>query len=473
MTSDAYDLVPYTDHAYAESHPDRLAVVARLNRFASSDIARARVLELGCGRGGNLLPMAAGMPDATFVGIDRARKQIDEAIEIARATRLRNVTFRAADFASLEEEGVFDYAIAHGVCSWITPDVRRALFRTMASALSARGVAYVSFNVLPGWYERLAARDWLRAFATPDTARASMAALDTVISPELAGYRSALGRVAARIAVTDASYVTHEYFAEEHHPQTIAELIDEAEAAGLRYLGDAIAQTTAFELAPNALAARVEHASSREAQLLLDFSRNTAFRRALFVRADTCDAEHWRWSKSLDANALASMRITSRLKPTHHEGELVCGDTVVQVGAHGRDALREIARAAPHAAPIDVAWREELFDLWLATDALDLHVHTPALADGSAERPLACAVARWHAVHGGAITNRWHHEIVLDDELARAVLARLDGTKSIADIARELVAHDAPNDPDAESAVRGIVSMLASLSLIVPNGSST
>ena len=150
--TNAYDLVPYTDHAYAESHPDRLAVVGRLNRFEAPDVARARVLEIACGRGGNLLPMAAGLPDATFVGVDRSRKQIDEAISIAEHAGLRNVAFRVEDFERIDGAAPYDYVIAHGLCSWIANDARRALFRTIARVLAPRGIAYVSFNVLPGWH---------------------------------------------------------------------------------------------------------------------------------------------------------------------------------------------------------------------------------------------------------------------------------------------------------------------------------
>ena len=67
---DPYDRVPYTDHAYAESHPDRLAVVARLSGWEAPAVVAARVLEIGCGRGGNLLPMATSLPRATLVGVD-------------------------------------------------------------------------------------------------------------------------------------------------------------------------------------------------------------------------------------------------------------------------------------------------------------------------------------------------------------------------------------------------------------------
>jgi SAM-dependent methyltransferase len=406
------------------------------------------------------------MPDATFMGVDRSSTQVAEATTIAHAAGLGNVTLRADDFAALDDGGgTFDYVIAHGLCSWIAPEARRALFRTIARSLSPRGIAYVSFNVLPGWYDRLAARDWLNTFATPARARASLDELRSLVSPELVAYRASLDRVAARIAEADSAYVTHEYFAAEHHPQLVSEFLDEAAHGGLRYLGDAIAQQTALDLAPPALVSRVEAAGPREAQQLLDFARATAFRRTLLVRADTCDATGWRWSPHLDPSALSKMSVTSRLQPTAVEGELAFGDLTVQVGEHGRRALREIARIAPRAAPIDASWREELFDLWLATQALDLHLHAPTIADGAAERPRACPIARWHAEHGGAITNRWHHEVILEDDIARWVLARLDGTRTQGDLVRELVSQDGRAEPKA--LVRDVIAELASLALLV------
>ena len=456
---DPYDAVPYTDHAYAESHPERLAAVARLSRFDPPPLDAPRVLEIACGRGGNLLPMAAGMPRATFVGVDRAARQIDEATAIARACELDNVTFRRADFVSFEDQAPFDYVIAHGLWSWIAPDARRALFRVIARSLAPRGVAYVSFNVLPGWYERLAARDYLRAFATPATARRALEELAGWVSPELAAHRAALARVAARIAETDEAYVTHEYFSDEHHPATVGEFLDEAEPAGLRYLGDAIPQDTAFELATAGLVQRAASASPRDAQVLLDFARATAFRRTLLVRADACDASAWRWSHELDAGALAGMTATSRFRAGDVAGEVVAGDLTVQVGDSARAAIAAMQRAAPRAVAIDPAWREELFDLWLVTRAVDLHLHEPPLADGSATRPRACPVARWHAAHGGPLTNRRHHEIVLGDEVTRRVLALLDGARTRDEIAREL--------GEPADLVRTAIDQLASLALIV------
>lgn len=451
---DPYDRLPYTDHAYAESHPDRLASVARLSGWEPADIERARVLELGCGRGGNLLPMASALPGARLTGVDRSRRQIDEARAIATATGLGDRTrFVEASFDALGGvDGPFDYVIAHGVASWVPPASRRALLATIVGALAPGGVAYVSVNVLPGWYERMAARDWWR-FDRTEEPRASIRWLRDRVSPENADYRRRLDAVAARVSETDPAYFTHEYLADEHHPQLVAALLAEAADAGLAYLGDAIPAETALELLDDAVLARGRTMGVVGAQQLVDFVRNTAFRRALFVRTDEAAARGWTWPPELEDESLESLRFASRLRPPAETAtgttaeRFDAGDVSVQVDdATARRALRELARVAPRSLPfpelarrIDAsdaaALRRELLDLWLATGGLDLHVHEPTVALAPGERPLACPVARWHAQHGGAVTNRWHQEVRLDDAPLRRVLARLDGATEIDDIA--------------------------------------
>jgi hypothetical protein len=52
----SYDEVPYEFKAFAVSHPDRLATIATLFSMNPQSPALCRVLELGCARGGNLIP---------------------------------------------------------------------------------------------------------------------------------------------------------------------------------------------------------------------------------------------------------------------------------------------------------------------------------------------------------------------------------------------------------------------------------
>jgi hypothetical protein len=398
--------------------------------------------------------MAAALPRARLVGVDRSQRQIDEARAIATATGLGNVRFVEASFEDLHGvDGPFDYVIAHGVASWVPPAARRALLRTIAGSLAPGGVAYVSVNVLPGWYERRAASDWLR-FDMGRDAPASLGWLRDRVSTENADYRRRLETVARRLAETEAAYVTHEYLADEHHPQLIGDLLDEAADAGLAYLGDAIPGETALELLDDDVRDRARALDVAGVQQLVDFVRNTAFRRALFVRADEAVTRAWSMSPELRAEALGELRLASRLRP-HADAvpgaateRFDAADVSVQVDdATARRALRELAAVAPRSLPfpevarrVDAkdagALRRELFDLWLATAALDLHTHEPPLAVAIAgARPLACPVARWHALHGGAVTNRWHQEVRLDPPLLRRVLALLDGTRTVDSLA--------------------------------------
>jgi SAM-dependent methyltransferase len=474
---DPYDRLPYTDHAYAESHPDRLATVARLSGWEPAGVEAARILELGCGRGGNLLPMAAALPQATFVGVDRSRRQIAEAREIATWAGLGNARFVEASFEDLlGVVGPFDYVIAHGVASWVPPSARRALLEAVAGGLAPGGIAYVSFNVLPGWYERMAARDWLR-FDGGDDAPASMRWLRERVSPENDDYRRRLDAVAARVSETDLAYVTHEYRADEHHPQLVGALLAEAADAGLAYLGDAIPGETALELLDDEVRARARGLDAAETQQLVDFVRNTAFRRALFVRADEAAARGWRWSPELNVEALEGLRLASRLRP-HAEAtpgaateRFDAADVSVQVDDRAaRRALRELAGVAPRSLPFAElgrrveakdagALRRELFDLWLATGALDLHAHEAAFTVTPGECPLACPVARWHALQGGAVTNRWHQEVRLEQPTLRRVLGLLDGSRRVEDIA---VAAGCPTE-----VARASVEALAESALVV------
>jgi SAM-dependent methyltransferase len=469
---DAYDRLPYTEHAYVESHPDRLAVVARFAGWDAPDVASARFLELGCGRGGNLLPMAAGLRGARFVGVDRASRQIEQARVLARAAALTNVELVEASFDdATATTGVFDFVVAHGVCSWVAPASRRALLQAVARALAPGGVAYVSLNVLPGWYDRMAARDWLRAHRDED-ARASLAWLRDHVSPELGDVRRRLDTVARRLAETDAAYAAHEYRADEHHPQLVREHLGEAREAGLAYLGDAIPAETASELLPDEVRARVRSLDVASGQELIDFVTNTAFRRSLFVRADEAERRGWHRAPELSAQAVDGLRVASRLRPhgapapSAAAERFDAGDVSVQVSdGPARRALRLLADVAPRSLPFaelaasvrpddPAALRTELFDLWLATNALDLHVHEPPLALASTPRPLACPVARWHAMHGGPLTNRWHQEVRLDDPPLRAVLATLDGTRTVAEIARGVRC----TEPVARAAVEALAS---------------
>ncbi len=77
-----YDEVSYGGNCSFYTHPNAPATIATLFGMRPPQVERRRVLELGRADGSNLIPMAMGLPDARFVGIDLSPRQV----EVGRAT---------------------------------------------------------------------------------------------------------------------------------------------------------------------------------------------------------------------------------------------------------------------------------------------------------------------------------------------------------------------------------------------------
>ena len=143
----AYNDVAYTSHPDFATHPDHLATVATLLGLDVAPVATCRVLELACGDGTNLLPVAAALPNATFVGIDFAARPVARAQRMASDLGLANVRLLQRDLRELPADlGTFDYVIAHGLYSWVPADVRAHVLPLIARHLAPQGVAFVSCN---------------------------------------------------------------------------------------------------------------------------------------------------------------------------------------------------------------------------------------------------------------------------------------------------------------------------------------
>ncbi|MES9907256.1 MAG: class I SAM-dependent methyltransferase [Candidatus Thiodiazotropha sp.] len=98
---------------------------------------KCNVLELGCACGGNLIPMAARLPDSYFLGIELSPEQAQEGLSRINELGLANCDIRQADILDLQDEGLrFDYIITHGVYSWSPPEVRERIIELSSRLLS-------------------------------------------------------------------------------------------------------------------------------------------------------------------------------------------------------------------------------------------------------------------------------------------------------------------------------------------------
>src|SRR6478752_5451128 len=112
-----------------------------------SPVPSCRVLELGCGDGGNLIPMAYFLPSSRFLGVDLAKTAIDEGHRAIAGLNLGNIDLQCRDFGTLDRNaGEFDYIVAHGLYSWIPPDVRDRLMALCRELLAPQGIVHISYN---------------------------------------------------------------------------------------------------------------------------------------------------------------------------------------------------------------------------------------------------------------------------------------------------------------------------------------
>jgi SAM-dependent methyltransferase len=161
-TLPSYDQVPYESFAMPDTHPDYLATLVRLLGVQAAPAERCRVLELGAAAGGNRIPMAFGLPESTFVGVELGAEQARCGQAMIAALGLANVHLRHQDILDLDlDQEPWDYILVHGVYSWVPEVVRERILALCGRLLAPHGIAYLSYNVLSGWHSRAMLRDIL------------------------------------------------------------------------------------------------------------------------------------------------------------------------------------------------------------------------------------------------------------------------------------------------------------------------
>ena len=247
----SYDTFPYQSYSFPQSHPDRLATIGELFGMTPAPIARCRVLEFGCASGGNLIPMAATLPDAEFVGIDLSPVQIRQGMADIDVLGLSNIRMLATDIMDFGEEfGAFDYIIAHGVYSWVPNEVQERMLAICARQLSPSGIAYISYNTLPGWRMRAVVRDAMtyhtRRLVDPvqrvAQSRAMLEFLAEALQEEpgdTAAYGSMLRQEAEELRKREDYYILHDHLEAVNEPLYFHQFMERAARHDLNYLGEA------------------------------------------------------------------------------------------------------------------------------------------------------------------------------------------------------------------------------------------
>lgn len=279
---------PYDDRPIPQTHVRTLQRVSEAWGLSPADHETASVLEVGCANGVNLMAMAARLPRATFLGVDIDPAVVACARSRAAEAELSNVRFEVGDVQTFEvPPGTFDYAIAHGVLSWVSEPAGTALFELFGHSLSVEGIAYVSFDAMPGAALRETLGLGLRGLETDDVeqVRSVLRALLADAKPQTPHGAWLQSETTAALG-QPASFIEQQFLSPHQRALAVSEVWDEAKAHGLRFVDD-VAETG---LAEEVLAQTIRAISSvapnrRSAEQLLDTAIHRQFRASLFTRS--------------------------------------------------------------------------------------------------------------------------------------------------------------------------------------------
>ncbi|WP_397474212.1 methyltransferase regulatory domain-containing protein [Pusillimonas sp.] len=244
--TEAYDKRVYTSNAFPFSSPGHLRAAAHLYGLSSVPLENARVLELGCAGGGNLLPFAVAYPKAHVVGVDLSSVQVEQGKGVIEALGIGKLHLHAMSLTDITPEfGQFDYIIAHGVFSWVPPEVREAMMRILRENLSPLGLGYISYNTYPGWKAGDIVRDAMllhsHGVESEEDKLASAKAVLNLLSEGLAGNNPlapSLRGAVAQLRKQSDYYIAHEYLEAFNNPCYLLEFASLASQHGLAHVGD-------------------------------------------------------------------------------------------------------------------------------------------------------------------------------------------------------------------------------------------
>lgn len=297
---DSYDIVPYSSYAYAYTHPDTLCVLGRLFGLSPAPPQRCRVLELGCASGGNLLPMAELLPDSEFVGIDRSRVQIDRGRALLGELGLRNIRLEQGDILTLDpiELGTFDYVICHGVFSWVPRPVQDRILALTSAVLRPEGLAFISYNVYPGWRMREAVREMMLFHTREITGERRveearglidfLAAAAAERASEHDPYTLLLARELLLVRGMSDAYLNHEHLERDNSPLYFHEFVQRLGSYPLRYLCDTDLHSMVTRDLSDSVRATLGRIADDQISMeqYLDFVRNREFRTSVLCRIE-------------------------------------------------------------------------------------------------------------------------------------------------------------------------------------------
>jgi methyltransferase-like protein len=466
---DAYEALPYESRPISASDVSRIETLGLLFGMTPAPADSCRVLELGCAAGANMIAMADRFPLSEFVGIDLAPSHIAEGQSAIDALHLANVKLAAMSIADVGEDfGTFDYIICHGVYSWVPPAIQEAILGVCSNNLDPSGLAYVSYNTLPGWRIRGMVREMIMyhddALLSPGDriarGRELVEVLAGVESNPLTVHAAMLREELEVLRGVSDSLFMHEQLEPYNEPIYFSEFARRAATKGLQFVAESPLATSTNRRPPwlKSLLGEGEPDPIR-LQQYFDFARGRTFRCSI-LRHTASPA-----LRDPTSNVVPKLYISSRSAPVP-PGEMPATEAMSRPGAVTFRSPDKITVTTNN--PIVVAALTALFEArpryvgfadllerararLAGTDLSDTAVGPDALAGALlecalsglvelsrrssravsevTERPVALRLARHRAATSTLVSNA-HHSTVQVADIERFVLVCLDGTRT-------------------------------------------
>ncbi|MGI8466853.1 MAG: methyltransferase regulatory domain-containing protein [Pyrinomonadaceae bacterium] len=474
----AYDRVLYPNYLHPQTHPDRLATMTKFFGVNPKSVENCRVLELGCGTGSSLLSFAYDLPDSEFIGVDLSEKQIELGNVAIQAVGLKNLQLLQGDIMQITREkfGEFDYIIAHGLYSWIPDFARDQILNICRETLATRGVAFVSYNALPGCRVRQTTRDMMlfhsKNIESPtEKVKQSMALLKFVADSAAKDkiYHSVLREELEKMSERNYENIFHDDLSEFNHPVYFHEFAAHAARYDLQFVTEVEHFTTRDINYPKEVLEILEEISDGDVIALeqyLDFVNNRRFRQTLLCHKEL------KINHQPDLQILRSVRIASPLQPVSEKPELATEkhekftgqkDEKIEINHPLTKAafyhlgkiwtrtttFGELVEASrkllvdESGAKVEITEKDEqiltdiLFQIF-CMGMLRFHTREPKYMTEVSAKPFASPIARWQAQNSESISTLLSTSLIIQDALGKEVLKLLDGTRDHAQIKNDL-----------------------------------
>ena len=472
----SYDAIPYQSNPFRETHPERLAAMAKLFGLDAPDPENCRVLEMGCSTGGNLVVMAQDHPRSRYVGVDASSRQISDGWKTVELLGLKNIQLKHLDILDIGEDfGQFDYIVSHGVFTWVPARVQDKMLEICQRNLAPKGVAYISYNTYPGWHIRGIIRDMMfyrgMQFADPATQLAQAKSLVEFVAQSSKGadtpYQRLLQSELKHLGRMEDYYLHHEHLEEHNQPLYFHQFARKLAVNGLQYLGDADFSTMVSTNFSDEVAKTLHKLGAHDIiqmEQYMDFVRCRYFRKSLICRGAV------KLNRSLAPAVVKGLLLASNAVPepsgmpldpaqnvafrTSAGYKLSCRSPLTKIAmrilerewplplAFADLLVRSKSEAAKEGFPADEATAEEFLAAeiltGMAAGVVEWRLGAVPFTTEIGTNPATTPLARLQAGRGYKVTSLRGETVTLD-EIHRQTLRLLDGTRDIAQVADALL----------------------------------